>query len=119
MDLFSKHLFPSSGKRIYIYEGELDAASGGGSTDMATCISTNRGSVCSRSQSKKIWNSYKDTKKSFYSSTMTPPVVTLLNKTASVLPPGRVFMPGWISTRMPLMTQPNDIDTLKALMWNA
>ena len=73
-----------------------------------------------RSQSRKIWNSYKDTKKSFYSSTMTPPVVTLLNKAASVLPPGRVFI-----ARMDKYKdasdalQVNDIDTLKRLMWNA
>ena len=41
MDLFYD-LFPSSGKRIYIYEGELDAASGGGSTDIHVSLPTGR-----------------------------------------------------------------------------
>ena len=53
-----------------------------------------------RSRSKKIWNSYKDTVRSFYSSTMMNPVEKQLRKLLQFYRLAVSTLLGWISSKM-------------------
>ena len=117
---FGQHLFPATGKRIYIYEGELDAASGAEVMPTWPHVSLPTGAASAKKSIQKnleFLQGYQEIVLFFDNDAAGRDAV---EQAASVLPPGRVFV-----ARMDKYKdasdalQANDIDTLKRAMWNA
>ncbi len=77
--LFGQHLFPDSGKRIVITEGELDAASCYEVMSGWPMVSLPHGAAAARKTCRKPYPSCKATKRSSSSSTTTTQGVRPLN----------------------------------------
>ena len=77
--LFGQHLFPTSGKRIVITEGELDAASCYEVMSGWPMVSLPHGAASAKKAYKNKSHSYRDTKRSSCSSTTTTQGVRPLN----------------------------------------
>ena len=68
---FGQHLFPNSGKRVVITEGELDAASCYQAMPGWQMVSLPSGAASAKKSIQKIWNGYKVTMKYVSSLIMT------------------------------------------------
>ena len=117
---FGQHLFPAKGKRIYIYEGELDAASGAEVMPTWPHVSLPNGAASAKKSIQKNLEFLQGYEEIVLFFDNDEPGRDAAEQAASVLPPGRVFI-----ARMDKYKdasdalQANDYDTLKRAMWNA
>ena len=117
---FGQHLFPAKGKRIYIYEGELDAASGAEVMPTWPHVSLPNGAASAKKSIQKNLEFLQGYDEIVLFFDNDEPGRDAAEQAASVLPPGRVFI-----ARMDKYKdasdalQANDYDTLKRAMWNA
>ena len=117
---FGQHLFPVKGKRIYIYEGELDAASGAEVMPTWPHVSLPNGAASAKKSIQKNLEFLQGYQEIVLFFDNDEPGRDAAEQAASVLPPGRVFI-----ARMDKYKdasdalQAKDYDTLKRAMWNA
>jgi twinkle protein len=117
---WGQHLFPSSGKRVYVYEGELDAASGYESMPTWPHVSLPSGATSAKKsikQNLEFLQGY-DEIVLFFDNDEAGRRAT--EEAASVLPPGRVFIARLDAYKdASEALQANDMNTLKRAMWDA
>ena len=117
---FGQHLFPNNGKRIYIYEGELDAASGAEVLPTWPHVSLPNGAAAAKKSIQKNLEFLQGYSEIVLFFDNDEPGRKAVEEAASVLPPGRVFI-----ARMDKFKDASDalqakeVDTLKRAMWNA
>ena len=117
---FGQHLFPNNGKRIYIYEGELDAASGAEVLPTWPHVSLPNGAAAAKKSIQKNLEFLQGYSEIVLFFDNDEPGRKAAEEAATVLPPGRVFI-----ARMDKFKDASDalqakeVDTLKRAMWNA
>jgi twinkle protein len=117
---FGQHLFPNNGKRIYIYEGELDAASGAEVLPTWPHVSLPNGAASAKKSIQKNLEFLQGYSEIVLFFDNDEPGRKASEEAASVLPPGSVFI-----ARMDKFKDASDalqakeVDTLKRAMWNA
>jgi twinkle protein len=89
---FGQHLFPSKGKRIYIYEGELDAASGAEAMPGWAHVSLPNGAAAAKKSIQKNLEFLQGYSEIVLFFDNDEPGRKATEEAASVLPPGRVFI---------------------------
>jgi twinkle protein len=117
---FGQHLFPNKGKRIYIYEGELDAASGYEVMPTWQHVSLPSGASAAKKsikQNLEFLQGYQEIVLFFDNDEAGRKAV---EEAASVLPPGKVFVARLDAYKDASdALQARDYDTLKRAMWDA
>jgi twinkle protein len=117
---FGQHLVPVKGKRIYIYEGELDAASGYEVMPTWPHVSLPSGATAAKKSIKsnlELLQGYEEIVLFFDNDEAGRKAV---EDAASVLPPGKVFIARLDAYKDASdALQSGDINTLKRAMWDA
>ena len=93
--LFGQHLFPSTGKRIVITEGELDAASCYEAMENWPMVSLPHGAAGAKKDLRNKYLYYKDMRRSSSFSTMTKLEETLQNRLRLSFRLGRLKSHDW------------------------
>jgi len=118
--LFGQHLFPSSGKRIVIYEGELDAASGYEAMAGWPHVSLPHGAASARKDVQKqipLLQGYEEIVLFFDSD---EPGRKAAEETAGILPPGKVKVARLEGYNDPSEAlQANDAEAIRKAIWDA
>ena len=118
--LFGQHLFPSTGKRIVIYEGELDAASGYEAMAGWPHVSLPHGAASARKDVQKqipLLQGYEEIVLFFDSD---EPGRKAAEETAGILPPGKVKVARLEGYNDPSEAlQANDAEAIRKAIWDA
>jgi len=118
--LFGQHLFPSSGKRIVIYEGELDAASGYEAMSGWPHVSLPHGAASAKKDVQKqipLLQGYQEIVLFFDSD---EPGRKAAEETASILPPGKVKVARLEGYNDPSEAlQANDAEAIRKAIWDS
>jgi len=118
--LFGQHLFPSSGKRIVFYEGELDAASGYEAMAGWPHVSLPHGAASARKDVQKqipLLQGYEEIVLFFDSD---EPGRKAAEETAGILPPGKVKIARLEGYNDPSEAlQANDAEAIRKAIWDA
>jgi len=118
--LFGQHLFPSTGKRIVIYEGELDAASGYEAMSGWPHVSLPHGAASARKDVQKqipLLQGYEEIVLFFDSD---EPGRKAAEETAGILPPGKVKVARLEGYNDPSEAlQANDAEAIRKAIWDS
>ncbi len=118
--LFGQHLFPSTGKRIVIYEGELDAASGYEAMSGWPHVSLPHGAASAKKDVQKqipLLQGYEEIVLFFDSD---EPGRKAAEEAASILPPGKVKIARLEGYNDPSEAlQVNDAEAIRKAIWDA
>ena len=98
--LFGQHLFPTTGKRIVITEGELDAASCYEAMPNWPMLSLPHGAASAKKDLQKQLPLFQGYEKLYYSSMVTSQVVRLPRKRREYYPQVKSKSPVWTLTRI-------------------
>ena len=117
---FGQHLFPNKGKRIYIYEGELDAASGAEVLPTWPHVSLPNGAAAAKKSIQKNLEFLQGYSEIVLFFDNDEPGRKATEEAASVLPPGSVYIARMDKHKDASdALQAKEVDTLKRAMWNA
>ena len=118
--LFAQHLFPSTGKRIVIYEGELDAASGYEAMAGWPHVSLPHGAASAKKDVQKqipLLQGYEEIVLFFDSD---EPGRKAAEEAASILPPGKVKIARLEGYNDPSEAlQANDAEAIRKAIWDS
>ena len=118
--LFGQHLFPSTGKRIVIYEGELDAASGYEAMSGWPHVSLPHGAASAKKDVQKqipLLQGYEEIVLFFDSD---EPGRKAAEETAGILPPGKVKVARLEGYNDPSEAlQANDAEAIRKAIWDS
>ena len=118
--LFGQHLFPSTGKRVVVYEGELDAASGYEALTGWPHVSLPHGAKGAKKDIKKqipFFQGYQEIVLFFDGDTAGREAA---KEAASVLPPGKVKIAKMETYKDASdALQANDAEAIRKAIWNA
>ena len=118
--LFGQHLFPSTGKRIHVYEGELDAASGYECMPTWPHVSLPHGAASAKKDIQKqipLFQNYQEIVLFFDNDSAGRKAA---EDVASVLPPGKVKIARLEDYKdASEALQANDRDAIRQAIWDA
>jgi len=118
--LFGQHLFPNTGKRIVIYEGELDAASGYEAMPGWPMVSLPHGAASAKKDVQKqipLLQGYEEIVLFFDSD---EPGRKAAEEAASILPPGKIKIARMESYKDASdALQANDAEAIRKAIWDA
>ena len=118
--LFGQHLFPSSGKRIIIYEGELDAASGWEAMTGWPHVSLPHGAASAKKDIQKQYDLFQGYEEIVLFFDGDEAGRKAAEDAASVLPPGKVKIARLESYKdASEALQANDSEAIRKAIWDA
>ena len=118
--LFGQHLFPSSGKRIHVYEGELDAMSGWEAYDGWPHISLPHGAASAKKDIQKQYDLFQGYAEIILFFDGDEAGRKAAEDAASVLPPGKVKIARLESYKdASEALQANDALAIRKAIWDA
>jgi len=118
--LFGQHLFPSSGKRIIVYEGELDAASGYEAMTGWPHVSLPHGAASAKKDIQKQYDLFQGYAEIVLFFDGDEAGRKAAKDAASVLPPGKVKIARLESYKdASEALQANDSEAIRKAIWNA
>jgi len=118
--LFGQHLFPSSGKRIIVYEGELDAASGYEAMTGWPHVSLPHGAASARKDIQKQYDLFQGYAEIVLFFDGDEAGRKAAEDAASVLPPGKVKIARLESYKdASEALQANDAEAIRKAIWDA